>query len=80
MTTATASPKLAPAPAAKRGFSLTCLSCGQQASITLDLDDCHTFHCPDCENEFTADDVRQVIGEWQRVLSWLDLAPPAADD
>jgi hypothetical protein len=64
--------------AAKKGFgSLPCPKCGQDTNIKMYLDDLHTFACPECDDEFTADDVRQFLAKWSRVLSWLDSAPAA---
>ena len=80
MTTATASPKLAPTPAVKRGFRLNCIRCGERASLALDLDDCDTFRCPECEADFGAAEVREMIAEWQRALAWIDQAPPRIED
>jgi hypothetical protein len=60
------------------GFGvLRCPVCGQEATVSLDLDDCRTFRCGECEDSFSADDVRSMIRDWQRVLNWLDLLPPA---
>jgi transcription initiation factor IIE alpha subunit len=62
----------------QRGFALRCLCCGETTSLTLDLDTLDTFRCPECNGDFTADDVREAVGQWQRVLAWIDLAPPLA--
>jgi hypothetical protein len=61
-----------------KGFgSLPCAKCGQETNIKMYLDDLHTFACPECDDEFTAHDVRAFISKWRRVLSWLDSAPAA---
>jgi hypothetical protein len=64
-----------PAARVERGFTLTCLACGQEASISLDLDTLDTFRCPECENDFSRETVEEVIGQWRKVLDWIDLAP-----
>lgn len=78
-TTATTPPlTLATTAAVQRGFgALPCILCGEEAALSVDLDDCTTFRCPECENEFTADDVRTHLASWSRVLNWLDSAPVA---
>jgi hypothetical protein len=61
-----------------KGFGpLPCPKCGQDSQIKVYLEDLNTFSCPECEDEFTADDVRQFVAKWQRVLSFLDSAPAA---
>lgn len=58
-----------------RGFGkLPCIMCGEpEASITVDLDDL-TLHCGDCDNDFDARMVANVIAKWKPVLEWLDAA------
>jgi transcription elongation factor Elf1 len=66
---------------ARRGFGpLRCISCGEEGVIRLDLDDCATLHCTDCEAEFGLDDVRALIAKWQRVVDWLDATAPTLCD
>jgi uncharacterized protein (DUF983 family) len=58
-----------------RGFVLPCPKCGNAEScISLHLDDCETFTCRECDEEFTADDVRDLIAKWGKVLAWIDAA------
>ena len=59
-----------------RGFSVPCLKCGETGSVRLSLDDVSVFSCGSCDNEFTADEVRDACQAWLRVLAWLDTAPP----
>lgn len=74
MATQTNSPTETAAPA--RGFGqLPCPLCGADATVRLDLDDLATFNCCECSEDFTADDLRAIIAQWQRVLNWLDTAP-----
>ena len=58
------------------GFGLlTCVLCGEQATISVDLDDVFTFHCPECSGDFDLEDVAKVINGWQAVIDWLDTCP-----
>lgn len=59
-------------------FNLTCVKCSEK-EISLDLDDCQTFRCRSCEEEYTVDDVREIIAEYSKVLAWIDTAPTFAD-
>ena len=76
MATATVTtPTLACTPAT-RGFpGLRCPFCGQEDNITLNLADVKTFTCGECDEEFTGDDVLEILERWQKVLAWVDLAP-----
>jgi hypothetical protein len=63
-----------------RGFvGLICPGCaGGDEVITVDLHDLNTFRCQGCENEFTADRVREFLAAaegWRAVLAWIDAAP-----
>ncbi len=54
---------------------LTCILCGQDVAIRLDLADGDTFYCPDCDGDFSVSQVRETVGKWQRCLAWLDAMP-----
>jgi hypothetical protein len=57
---------------------LPCPLCGeQQASVHLDLTDLDTFHCADCDSDFSASDVKAFIEKWSKVLAWCEMAPGA---
>jgi hypothetical protein len=58
-----------------RGFDLACIKCGEECCLSLDLNDLETVRCPECDNEYTLEEVRKVIGQWARLLAWVDLAP-----
>lgn len=75
MSTTTTNGTAAPG-AGKKGFGcLPCILCGQEATVRLDLDDCGTFTCGECEERFTAADVREHLAKWSRVLRWIESAP-----
>lgn len=61
------------------GFNLTCIKCGNQGEISLDMDDLKTFRCRQCDDEFTAEDIAEVIGEWKRALDWINVGADATD-
>jgi hypothetical protein len=77
---ATAPKSLAIAPeTAKRGFGqLPCVLCGQETTLTLDLDDLETLHCPECGEDFTRADVEAFLDKWNHVLAWLKAAAELA--
>lgn len=60
-----------------RGFSgLRCPLCGTADDVqSIDLDDLQTLHCAGCGEDYTTDDVRQLLTAWQRVLAWIDATP-----
>lgn len=63
----------------RRGFKLDrCPMCGADSDdtvITVDLSDVAQFRCTANECEFTADDVRKLMAQWQAVLAWVESAP-----
>jgi hypothetical protein len=60
----------------KRGFGqLPCPKCGADATVSVYLDELAVFHCCDCDEDVTREEIEDVIRRWQRVLSWLDTAP-----
>jgi hypothetical protein len=62
---------------AQKGFpGLRCPLCGTaEYTQTLDLDDLDGLHCAGCGEDYTVDDVRELLASWQRVLEWIDTAP-----
>ncbi len=63
----------------RRGFKVRCPSCGEEDTITVSVADVGELHCSQCDNDLTADDVREVIGAWQVLLQWLGTAPVRED-
>ena len=61
--------------ATTRGFSCRCILCGAEESVRVDLHDLTSFTCTACEDDFTADDVREHVKAWAKVLAWIDTAP-----
>jgi hypothetical protein len=60
-------------PRASRGVLLPCPKCGKdEVQIQLDLDDLRTCTCRECGEDFTLDDVRDLIEKWSRVLRAVD--------
>ena len=56
-------------------MELHCIRCGQSAAIKLDLDDCDLLTCPECDEEFSVDDVRQHCEAWMRMVAWIETSP-----
>lgn len=59
------------------GVSVPCIRCCKADSLTLTL---HTadFHCDECGDDFTADDVQEwldSVAKWGRVLAWISAMP-----
>jgi transcription elongation factor Elf1 len=67
-------------PGTRKGFALQCPYCGAEESIRLDADSLSAFICCECDADFGAEDVRRLIGRWQRLLDWLDTAPDYPGD
>lgn len=61
-----------------RGIQLPCPRCGEpDANLLLHLVDGESFTCQECDEEFTAADVRGLLARWAPVLAWLDKMPGA---
>lgn len=63
------------------GFGkLCCPECGDQnADVSLHLGDMDHFHCHECGEDFTRQQVEAIIARWEKVFAWLDAAPGRAD-
>jgi transcription elongation factor Elf1 len=73
-------PQAAPAPEPYTGFGdLPCPRCGEVTLIRLDLDDLDRLTCGNCEEPFTASEVRELIDAWAPVLRWIESAPRRAE-
>lgn len=60
----------------QRGLRLPCPKCGEEAArIALHLSDMETFRCEECEEEFTAADMVELVKRWAPVLKWIETAP-----
>jgi uncharacterized protein (DUF983 family) len=58
---------------AKRGFpGLRCPHCGQENTVRVYLEDVTVFQCNACDAEWGADELRELIALWTRVLAWVD--------
>lgn len=63
---------------AAKKLVVPCVKCFEFAGVCLDLDGTDIFRCQKCEEEFTRDDVQQVIdatGPWVKMLTWLETYP-----
>lgn len=56
-------------------MELTCIKCGAEAAIRVDLTDGDTCHCPECDDEFTVSEVETLVEQWSAVLPWLKSHP-----
>jgi hypothetical protein len=54
---------------------LPCPRCGDETTISVDLDDLAQFRCTGCDGEWQRPEVEALIAAWTPVLRWLDLAP-----
>ncbi len=64
-----------------RGFpGLCCPLCGDRESVqSLHLDDCCTFTCAACSDDYGVADVRAFFTAWTPMLLWLDTAPAISE-
>ena len=56
-------------------MTLHCILCGEEASLTLNLQDGETVSCPECGNDFNTADVQERITEWTAALAWINNMP-----
>lgn len=58
------------------GFpGLTCIKCGEADCVSLDLDDCKTFRCRECNDTYTVEGVADHVQQWGKVLAWVAAIP-----
>lgn len=61
-----------------RGWpGLSCLNCGAEDTVRINLDCLDEVHCSECEVDQSVDYIRDQLAAWQSVLVWIALAPPA---
>lgn len=58
-----------------KGFSVPCLQCGEEGTVSVQVHDMEEFHCSNCDADYTAADVRATVGAWQRLLDFVESAP-----
>lgn len=58
---------------------LTCILCGKDDCLSLDLDDLKTIRCRECEDEFTTEAVAEHIAKWQSVMAWVGMASTTSE-
>ena len=64
----------------RRGFpGLRCPLCGEEGTISLDLDTLDLFHCGSNDCEISLDDIKAMLASWNAVLDWVALAPLIAE-
>ena len=56
-----------------------CPKCLNDETIRVNLDDGETLTCTGCDEEFTADDLRELVASWLPLLAWLDSHPARAE-
>ena len=61
---------------ARRGFAgASCIKCCHP-DVQVSLVDTSRFHCGECDEDFTAADVKHHLAQWSAVLAWCAQAPP----
>jgi predicted nucleic acid-binding Zn ribbon protein len=62
-----------------KGYAHRCILCGAENSVRVKLADVASMECGDCSEELTADDIRQAINAWTRILAFLETSPELED-
>lgn len=77
MTTATVNAPATGTPI--RGWAgVPCVKCVALDSLRMDVGEVTSFVCNQCDESFTADDVREAVAavaKWAPLLKWIELAP-----
>lgn len=62
-----------------KGIQLPCPRCGEKdANVALYMAEGDLFQCQECEEEFSVEDIRQILAFWGPVVKWLDAMPTRA--
>ena len=62
-------------------ITLPCPRCGEaSANIALNLwsledPDGENFSCTECDADLSLTDIRNLVGKWSRLLSWIETVP-----
>jgi hypothetical protein len=56
-------------------MNTACIKCGVLNNVWLDVENGRTFHCRECDEDFTVDEVEEFVGEWQKALAWAATHP-----
>ena len=60
-------------------MNLMCPKCMSESAIKVSVEDGDTLTCPECEEEFSLNDVIALIESWKPILPWL-LSHPARQE
>jgi transcription elongation factor Elf1 len=65
-----------------RSLGVVCPFCGtSEPSLSLDPNNLDEITCGDCSESYTVadavDKAKEALAAWQRLASWIDLAPTA---
>lgn len=67
--------------ATMKGFGLCCPACGEEAVLTLDLNDFEDCRCAECDWSGTPREALEMVQEqarkWAAVVGWLAMAKDA---
>lgn len=56
-------------------MSPICPKCLVASAIKVNIEDGDTITCPECEEEFSLNDVIEMIESWKGLLPWLKSHP-----
>jgi hypothetical protein len=56
-------------------MDIPCIKCGATDSVMVSIDTGEDFHCSGCDETYTLDDVKLLLGVWSKILPWLEDHP-----
>jgi hypothetical protein len=64
----------------RKPMTLICPKCLEEAVIRLDLADGDTLTRGACDEEYSADTVRQLVDGWAKLLPWIEQHPAQVEE
>jgi uncharacterized protein (DUF983 family) len=58
-----------------RGFDVACPRCFGRGNVYAEVGDTDNLWCRECDDSFTATQMRALVEEWGPLLRWLEAAP-----
>lgn len=60
-------------------MSVVCPKCLSESQVAVNVEDGESLYCPECEENYTVTEVRELLDSWKAILPWLEAHPARAE-